>query len=228
MKISSGSYDFNKWLYGGYEKGIITTIYGSPGSGKTNLCLIAAVSQAKKGNRVLFMDTEGGFSTERIKQLAQEDFENVLKNILVLKPTSFAEQKDSFKEILKQVTKDHFGLIIVDGMTMLYRLDFGVAKDDGQESIREINAHLAKQMSILSEIARKQDIPVIVTNQVYNWDNESRMVAGDVIRYWSKCLIEVTNDEGGRTAFLRKHRSLPEKSLPFQIVNGGVKKRGWL
>jgi hypothetical protein len=53
------------------------------------------------------------------------------------------------------------------------------------------------------------------------------MVAGDVMKYWSKCLIELTND-GGRTAYLRKHRSLPEKSMPFQISNLGVKKRGWL
>ena len=69
-KISAGSYDLNKWLFGGYDKDIITTIYGPAGSGKTNFCLLAAVSQAKKQKKVIYIDTEGGFSIDRVKQLS--------------------------------------------------------------------------------------------------------------------------------------------------------------
>ena len=58
VKISAGSYDLNKWLYGGYENDIITVIYGGPVTGKTNFCMLAAVSQAKKGKKVIYMDTE--------------------------------------------------------------------------------------------------------------------------------------------------------------------------
>lgn len=227
-KLSAGSYDLNKWLYGGYESEIITTLYGGSGSGKTNFCLLAAVSQAKKGNKVFYMDTEGGFSPERIKQLAGEDYNQILKNILVLRPTSFNEQREAFKELLKYVTKDHLGLVIVDGMTMLYRLEFGEARSKSIDELRSVNAELARQMRILVEIARKQGIPVLVTNQVYQWENDSKMVAGDILKYWSKCLIELVNDRGKRTAHLRKHRSLPESSFGFQIVNEGIKKRGWL
>ena len=78
-KISAGSYDLNKWLYGGYEKDIITTIYGPAGSGKSNFCLLVACSQAKKGNKVIFIDTEGGFSIDRVKQLTGQDYEKVLE-----------------------------------------------------------------------------------------------------------------------------------------------------
>ena len=73
-RISAGSYDLNRWLHGGYEKDIITVVYGGAGTGKTNLCMAAAVSQAKKGNKVLFIDSEGGFSVERARQLAPEDY----------------------------------------------------------------------------------------------------------------------------------------------------------
>jgi len=45
----------------GYEKGIVTMIAGCPGSGKTNFVILASCSQAKKGNKVIFVDTEGGF-----------------------------------------------------------------------------------------------------------------------------------------------------------------------
>lgn len=230
-KVSAGSYDFNKWLFGGYDKDIVSVIYGAAGTGKTNFCLLAAVSQAKKGNKVIFVDSEGGFSSERIKQLAGDSYNAVLKNILLLKPTNFSEQKKSFEQILKYL-KDEICLIIVDGMTILYRLDFASAreneKEKGREEIQKINFELVRQMKTLVEIARKRNIPVIVTNQVYRFDNEDKMVGGDILKYWGKCLIELTNDNGRRTAFLKKHRSLPEKSFSFQIYDEGVRKRGWI
>jgi DNA repair protein RadB len=229
-KISAGSYDLNKWLFGGYESDIISVIYGASGTGKTNFCLMAAVSQAKKGNKVIFMDTEGGFSVERVKQLAGENTGEVLKNILLLKPTNFAEQKRAFEELLKNL-KDEISLIVVDGMTILYRLDFAEArnkerKDDSE--MRRINSELARQLRALAEIARKRNIPVIVTNQVYKWDDSMKMVGGDILKYWGKCLIELANENGKRTAYLRKHRSLPEKEIEFEIRNEGVRKRGWI
>ncbi len=225
-KISAGSYELNKWLYGGYDSDIISVVYGGSGTGKTNFCLLAAVSQAKKGKKVIFMDTEGGFSVERVRQLAGEGYQETLKNILLLKPTNFVEQKKAFDELLKSL-KDEVGLIIVDGMTILYRLDFAAAREKDDEEMRKINSELARQLRVLAEIARKQNIPVLVTNQVYRWEDSMKMVGGDILKYWGKCLIELVNEKGKRVAYLRKHRSLPEKELEFQIVDSGIKKRGF-
>lgn len=227
-KISAGSWDLNKWLFGGYETDVLTVLYGASGTGKTNFCLLTAVSQAKKGNKVVFMDTEGGFSIERIKQLCgDEDYNKVLENIMLLKPTSFAEQKRDFDKLLEFLKKE-VSLIIIDGMTILYRLDFADAREKENGDFQKINSELARQMKTLAEISRKRNIPVLLTNQVYNWDEGSKMVGGDILKYWSKCHIELVNSKGVRTAFLRKHRSLPEKSLDFEIVNSGIKKRGWI
>lgn len=225
-KISAGSFDLNKWLFGGYDSDIVTVIYGPSGSGKTNFCLLAAVSQAKKGNKIVFIDSEGGFSVERIKQIAGEDYESVLKNIFLLKPTNFSEQKEAFKKLLEYL-KDEISLIIVDGMTILYRIDFADARKSGDE-IKKVNSELAKLMQMLAEISRKREIPVIVTNQVYNWENSMRMVGGDILKYWGKCLIELVNENGRRAAYLRKHRSLPEKEIVFLITNEGIRKKGWI
>lgn len=227
-KVSAGSYDLNTWLHGGYESEVITTVYGGPGTGKTNLCLLAAVSQAKKGNKVLFIDTEGGFSVDRVKQLAGDLTELVLQNIILLKPTTFDEQRDAFKQLLKYVIKDHFSLIVVDGMTMLYRLSLAHAREQGSVEVQKLNAELARQMRTLVEIARKQGLAVLITNQQYRWDKDTRMVAGDILQYWSKCLIELVHENGKRTAYLRKHRYLREGVLAFTITNEGLKKRGWL
>ena len=226
-KISTGSYDLNKWLFGGYERDIVSVIYGGSGTGKTNLCLLAAVSQAKKGNKVIFIDTEGGFSVERVKQVAGEDYEKVLENILLLKPTNFSEQKKAFEQLLKYL-KDNVGLIVVDGMTILYRLDFASARESDNGEMQKINSELVRQIKTLAEISRKRNIPVLVTNQVYRWEDSNKMVGGDILKYWGKCHIELTNEKGRRMAYLRKHRSMPEKSMSFQVYDKGVRKRGWI
>ncbi len=241
-KISAGSFDLNKWLYGGYEAGIITMIAGSPASGKTNFVLLAACSQAKKKNKVIFIDTEGGFSTERVKQIVGEGYEDVLKNIFLLNPTSFEEQKKYFANLLNKVKKENIGLIIVDGMAMLYRLELGAMKTKGikdDEKVKQVNREVAKQMRILAEISRKQKIPIIITNQVYHgflseeeWKKgikpEVNIVGGDLFKYWSKAIIELKNDRGKRKAVLLKHRSMPRKELNFEIRHRGIFRRGWL
>jgi len=238
-KISTGSHDLNKWLDGGYDKDIITMIYGPAGSGKTNFCMMAAASQAKKGNKVIFVDTEGGFSIERLKQLCGEETEKSLKNILLLKPTNFEEQDDSLTRLLKEIKIDsNIGLIIIDGMTMLYRLELAEAKEENK-NIQAINSKLARHMRILASISRNRNIPIIVTNQVYYGfinDNEfqegkekqAKLVGGDITGYWSKCIIELKSGEGRKKAVLNKHRSLKESELDFEIVNEGLRKRGWL
>jgi len=241
QKISAGSYDLNKFLFGGYETDIITTIYGPGGSGKTNMCLMAAVSQAGKGNKVIYVDTEGGFSSDRVRQLLdgkKELLGETLKNIMILKPTSFEEQEESFEQLLKFVKNDRISLIIIDSIAMLYRLELGDAiRTEDSENIKEVNRKLANQLRILTEISRKQNIPVIITNQVYSRfvkdENEAReqqvsMVGGDLLKYWSKCIIEVQNYHGRRTLKLRKHRSLPEKEMDFEIINIGIRKKGWI
>ena len=239
-KISTGSYDLNRWLYGGYEKDIITMIAGSPGSGKTNFSVLATCSQAKKGNKVIFIDTEGGFSVERVRQIVGEDYEKILENILILNPTTFEEQKKSFEKILKSVKNKHVNLIVIDGMAMLYRLELGDAsKLNDDEKIKEVNREVARQMRILSEISRKQKIPVIITNQVYleflkgedfvpKSERQTNIVGGDLFKYWSKCIIELKKDGNKRKAVLLKHRSLPEKEMGFAIKDLGIFKKGWL
>ncbi len=239
-RISTGSYDLNRWLYGGYEKGIVTMIAGPPGSGKTNMSILAACSQAKKENKIIFIDTEGGFSPDRVRQIVgNENHEKILKNILLISPTNFEEQKKVFSTLDNKLKKEQVNLIIVDGMAMLYRLELGDAKKEGDETIKNVNREVAKQMKILAEISKKQEIPVIITNQVYNEfiseedfrkgiQAATNIVGGDLMKYWSKCIIELKNDRGKRKAILLKHRSLPQKEIVFEIKKEGIFRKRWI
>lgn len=239
-RISAGSFDLNKWLYGGYEKGVITMLAGPPACGKTNFCILASCSQAKKGNKVIFIDTEGGFSIERVKQIVGENYKDVLKNILLLEPTNFEEKKKAFSNLLTRIKKQNIGLIVVDGMAMLYRLELGDAiKSKDDEQIRLVNREVSKQMKMLAEIARKQNIPIIITNQVYKdflskedfekgVEPKFNIVGGDLLKYWSKCIIQIESQGAKRKAVLIKHRSLPIKEINFIIKDKGIFKRGWI
>ncbi|MEX2017339.1 MAG: hypothetical protein WD876_02600, partial [Candidatus Pacearchaeota archaeon] len=112
--------------------------------------------------------------------------------------------------------------------------------NDGK--IKDVNRELARQMKILSEISRRYDLPVIITNQVYSGflskeelekgaEKKTSLVGGDLMKYWSKCIIELrtsNNDSSKRKAVILKHRSLPVTEINFEIRNEGIFKRGWL
>lgn len=236
-RISTGSFDFNDWLGGGYEKGIVTMVVGPPGSGKSNLSILVSCSQARE-KKVLFIDSEGGFSVERVTQIVgKENVEKILGNILILNPTNFQEQKKCFSKLLDNLKKEEIGLIVVDSMAMLYRLELGDAiSGNDEERIQEVNRDVARQMRVLVEISRKENIPVLITNQVYGSflsfedmkngvEKEMNIVGGDLFKYWSKCIIELKKDRT-RKAVLLKHRSLERKDFPFEIRDEGIFKKG--
>ena len=94
-------------------------------------------------------------------------------------------------------------------------------------------------MRVLSEISRKQKIPIIITNQVYSEflseeemkkgvKKEVNLVGGDLLKYWSKCIIELKIENRKRKAILLKHRSLPIKEMNFEIREKGIFRRTWI
>lgn len=221
-QVSPGTEVISELLNGGYESDIVTTIYGPAGSGKTNIVLIAAVEMAMHGKKVIYVDTEGGFSVARLNQLTSNS-KKALSNILFLKPTKFSEQKKAFEKLKSVVNKREIGMIVVDTIAMLYRLELGKTED-----VYNVNRELGKQIAYLTEIARKKNIPVLVTNQVYsNFDERDKikMVGGDIMKYGSKCLIEIQiTPDNKRRAILKKHRSMPaEKAVMFEIKEKGLK-----
>jgi DNA repair protein RadB len=260
-KVMTGSHDLNVWLEGGYEKGIITLFYGPAASGKSNFVTLAACHLAKKNKKIVFIDSEGGFSLDRVRQIsgglpetsrfnklnldgAQEPkqlevLDMILKNIVIFKPTNFYEQKKAFLKLLKEYKSKNIGLIIVDSMVMYYRLELAEARKKGIEEVRRINSELSNQVKDLHEIARKGNIPILITGQVYmdflseeDWlsgkEAHVNVVGGDILKYYSKCIIELKNKNGKKKAIIKKHRSIPERELSFEICNEGIRKKGIL
>lgn len=218
-KVSSGIGFLDKLLEGGYDQDIVTTVYGPSGSGKTNLCLLAMVRMAGTGKKIIFIDTEGGIAVERVKQITKH-YPKVLQRVIFFRPVNFEEQQEIF-ESLNRLVDEKIGLIVVDSIAMLYRLELGKKED-----VYEVNSALAKQIACLTGIARRWKIPVLVTNQVYaDFENKDgvKMVGGDLLKYGSKCLIELMKFKNFKGLVLRKHRSLPEGlEVKFKINGKGL------
>ncbi|MBI4146097.1 DNA repair and recombination protein RadB [Candidatus Woesearchaeota archaeon] len=214
---STGTNFLDDLLEGGYEADAITTIYGPAGTGKTNLSLLAAIETAKQGKKVIFIDTEGGFSITRLKQLLPE-YKKLLDKFTFIRPTTLEEQHQAIEQ-LRSIANQKIGLIIVDTITMLYRLQRSFKKEDTS------NHALSQQMLTLNAIARKHNIPVLLTSQVYSsmQGNGIKIVGGDIMTYTSKCLLELENSNGKRKLTLKKHRSIASgKEASFTIVEKGI------
>lgn len=222
-KIQSGS-SLDDLLAGGFEKGTVTQIYGPPSSGKSNIALSLAVNVAKNNRKVVYIDTEGGISIDRIKQISGHYFENVANNIIVFEPTNFIEQTENLRSIDMWLRKHHdkVDLIVLDSAVALYRVD--------EMKSYKLSKELRKQIQLLSNIARNYDIAVLITNQIYNafddeGHNEIKPVGGDILEYISKVIIRLERGDeiSQRTATLMRHRSIGEgRQVTFSITSAGI------
>ncbi len=213
-------------LLGGLESKAVTNIYGAPGTGKTNICLLAAAEAHRRGLEVVYMDTEGGLSPKRLEQI-YSDHDALMESIVLLEPRSFSEQA----RMIRLLHSHDPGIIILDSASALYRLEYADSEDSADKCM-EANRELSKQLSILSNISRDRDIPVLITAHMYtHWDTgENRIIGGDFIKYWSKVILflERTGRTSERRATVVKHRSLPEgNSARFMLVQEGIKTSGF-
>ncbi len=205
-------------LGGGLDSETITEVYGEAGSGKTNMAMMLTRSVVQGGKKAVYIDTEG-ISVERLRQICGKDFEWMIEEMMIRHVYTLAEQERAVERAVSAAETGKVGIIVVDSMTGLYRLDIGTDMESG--SMRS----LTKQMINLLNAARKNEIAVLITNQVYTdrQRGEYRPMGGHVVDHYAKTIIRLDKlRDGKRRAVILKHRSVPEgRYAEFRIVEDG-------
>lgn len=215
MRIPLSCPKFDRLLGGGIESGCVTLLYGEAGAGKTNVCLQVARDVSEKGSKVAYIDNEG-LSAERLMQVFSEN-EDAMRNMLIFQVHSLEEQTDRIEKIGKLAENKAISLVVIDSLTMFYRL-----RHDEPKARNEF----VKQTELLLEIARKYDMTILVTSQVYSNLNSGRVefLGGHALNHNAKTILRLEKmDNGRRKAVIVKHRSLPEgRSTYYRITQTGI------
>lgn len=220
VRIPIGCETLDSVLNGGIEAGSITEFYGEAGTGKTNICLQLARNIAKSGKKVIYVDTEG-VSMERLNQIFGTNASNLAKEIIFYSPHDIEEQAAAVDNVAQlSHTSLEIGSIILDSATVHYRYGFGSDVElDGRRS-------LSHQITKLLAIARRRDIPIIITAQVYTDVVKKRIepLGGHILHHAAKTIIKLEKvGKGMRRATIVKHRSIQEDlSADFIITGHGI------
>ena len=207
-------------LSGGVETGAITEFFGEAGSGKTNVCLQLARNAALAGRKTIYIDTEG-VSLERLAQMSGEHYPRVRDSILFFEPYSLREQEAIVEKTVRVATSaPEVGLIVFDSATLHYRIALGAGDDVGGRRA------LGAQLHQLAGVARRRDIPVVITNQVFtNLETDDvEPLGGQIVRHLAKAVVKLEKvGPGRRRAVLLKHRAVAEGlAAEFRLTSRGL------
>jgi DNA repair protein RadB len=219
--VSTGCDPLDALLGGGFERGAVTQVYGPPAAGKSNVVLSAAVEAATDGHSTLYIDTEG-LSVDRMEQLARghpgADLDAVASRLIVSEVHDFDEQGEAVQDAAEFA--DQVALVVLDSATGFYRLE-RTERDEG-EALRAV----ARQVTHLLSLARKHDIAVGFTNQVYtDPEGESaQALGGHTLDHWSSVILRLDRFRGGnRRATLEKHHAREAgNNAQFRITDDGI------
>ena len=216
--VSTGCAPLDDLLGGGVERGTVTQVYGPPAAGKTNVALCATVRAAGDGFAV-YVDTEG-LSPARFEQVAGAvgDVDDLASRVVVSNAHDFEEQEQAVRDVGEFA--DRADLVVLDSVTGFYRLE----RSDGDEG--ETLRRVARQVTHLLSLARRHDLAVLLTNQVFTDPDADRVrpLGGHTLEHWTGVVLRLDRFRGGkRRATLEKHGSKPAgETATFQITNEGL------
>ena len=232
--ITTGSTQLNNLLGGkGLETKAITEVFGAYGSGKTQIGLSLAVKvqlpieQGGAEGKAVFIDTEGTFRPERIKQMATAqglNADGVLKNILVARAFNSDHQIlliDKIGELIKN--GEPIRLVVIDSLTAHFRAEFS-----GRGQLADRQQKLNKYLHNLMRMAEQFNVGIYVTNQVMAnpammFGDPTTAIGGNIVGHASTYRIYVRRGKkSSRVAKLIDSPNLPDNECVFYIGEKGV------
>ena len=115
-------------LGGGLGSGLVTELFGHPGTGKTQLCLTAAAtSLLTSPGLVFYIDTKGDFSVERFIQILESrssemvssgSLEASARDRLRLCTATTASDLAEAVDLIERLEEAEVSLVVVDNISL--------------------------------------------------------------------------------------------------------------
>ena len=233
--ISTGSKNLDNLLGGrGIETGALTEAYGAYGSGKSQIAHSLAVHvQLPKelggaDGVCVFIDTEGTFRPERIRQIAAAaglDEQAALKKIFAARAFNSDHQMllvDKIPELINE-KKLPVKLVIIDSLTSHFRAEFA-----GRGQLADRQQKLNRHIHNLLRLAEQYNLAVYITNQVMAnpavmFGDPTTAIGGHIVGHASTYRIYLRRGkQGSRVAKMIDAPNLPENETVFWLTTGGV------
>jgi len=187
--VPTGCGSLDKLLEGGIPFNSVSLVYGEAETGKTSLAIQCAVNLARMGYKAIFIDSDGTFSPRRLSQIAYYDAEEVSPSIILVTPTTFEEQALAIDHLDEYLTRK-VGLVVVDTITSLYRVELG-----GPKETFTLNRELGRQVAYLAQIAKAHTVATLITSQVRGIFVEEHVgiepVATRILNFWSDVVLNL-------------------------------------
>ncbi len=233
--ITTGSKNLDELLGGkGIESRAITEAFGAYGSGKTQLGLSLAVNvqlpleQGGAGGKAVYIDTEGTFRPQRIRQIAEglgANPEMVLKNILVARAFNSDHQMLLLEKVGDLIKSgEPIKIVIVDSLTAHFRAEFS-----GRGQLADRQQKLNRYMHDLMKLAETHNLAVYVTNQVMAnpaqlFGDPTTAIGGNIVGHASTFRMYLRRaKQGSRVAKLIDSPNLPDGEAIYYVTNYGIK-----
>ncbi|KAL0234005.1 hypothetical protein PCE1_002508 [Barthelona sp. PCE] len=213
-------------LDGGFEKAMISEVFGPAGAGKSQLLHCCAVSCIRNGHgAVLWLDTEGCFSTSRIEELCENEginAEDILPNIIVARSYTSDHQLEVIEHAYKMMANGGFGCFFIDSLTHLLRTEYS------KEELFERQTVLSRMFRRLREVSIKHDVCVVYTNQIRSVFKEEdgtlgfTAIGGNILKHSATVRVLLTKTTKNRQARIFDAPHLPDVSIDYRITAQGM------
>jgi len=235
MRCKTGSKALDALLGGGIETQAITELAGEYGAGKTQLCFSLCLRAQLKpeegglGGNVLFFDTEGTFSSERVYQVASHNGFNpdeLLHNITLSRVYTSDHQMFLLDHAFQLCAEQNVKLVVVDSAISHFRGEYV-----GRESLSERQQKLNSYMHKLLRLAEIYNLAVVITNQAQAEPVVSyvpkpipgRPTGGNIMGHASNTRVWLKRaKESIRVARVFDSPYLPEGECIFRITDKGI------
>ena len=238
QRIPSGSAELDKLLGGGWKTEGIHLLKGEYSSGKTQLCVQAAINCVKYLKRkVIWIEMETGTaSAARFKEVAEANGVQLKDDDITVIPSPGPNPFAQFLayERAVQLIEEGLdvGLIVIDSFNSSFRSFY-----TGREMLPARSAEESRHLGYLDYIARKYNLAVMMTAQVMDvpdtggqlgervkTGHTKRVYGGNVLTHWATYIVslhQVSTDE--REAVLADASDRPFGKCRFRITQAGIR-----